>query len=123
LVILHTWRFRPELKRGAPLGHGLDQRPDLAAAAQDAPSVVGVERIAGAYDEVVLATNDKDLFQLVNEHVRVYSTNKADLASPKDAFALLGAESVMKKCAESSTPVWKLFETAGLWEVYTIQFP
>ena len=48
-------------------------------------------------DEVVLATNDKDLFQLVNEHVRVYSTNKADLASPKDAFALLGAESVMKK--------------------------
>jgi DNA polymerase-1 len=48
-------------------------------------------------DEVVLATNDKDLFQLVNDHVRVYSTNKADLASPKDAFALLGAESVMKK--------------------------
>ena len=51
----------------------------------------------GRGDEVVLATNDKDLFQLVNEHVRVYSTNKADLASPKDAFALLGAESVMKK--------------------------
>jgi DNA polymerase-1 len=48
-------------------------------------------------DEVVLATNDKDLFQLVNDHVRVYSTNKADLASPKDAFALLGADSVMKK--------------------------
>jgi DNA polymerase-1 len=48
-------------------------------------------------DDVVLATNDKDLFQLVNEHVKVYSTNKADLASPKDAFALLGDEAVRKK--------------------------
>jgi DNA polymerase-1 len=48
-------------------------------------------------DEVVLATNDKDLFQLVDQRVKVYSTNKADLASPKDSFALLGAESVRKK--------------------------
>ena len=48
-------------------------------------------------DSVVLCTNDKDLFQLVNEHVKVYSTNKTDLASPKDTFALLGAEAVWKK--------------------------
>jgi 5'-3' exonuclease len=48
-------------------------------------------------DSVVLSTNDKDLFQLVDDHVKVYSTNKADLASPKDAFALLGAEAVRKK--------------------------
>ncbi len=48
-------------------------------------------------DEVVLATNDKDLFQLVYERVRVYSTNKTDLASPKDAFALLGDEAVRRK--------------------------
>jgi DNA polymerase-1 len=48
-------------------------------------------------DTVVLATNDKDLFQLVNEHVRVYSTNKTDLAAPTDAFALLGAEAVRRK--------------------------
>jgi DNA polymerase-1 len=48
-------------------------------------------------DSVVLATNDKDLFQLVNEHVRVYSTNKTDLAAPTDAFALLGAEAVRRK--------------------------
>lgn len=47
--------------------------------------------------DVVLATNDKDLFQLVGEHVRVYSTNKADLASPKDPFALLDAAAVRKK--------------------------
>ncbi|MDR3402760.1 MAG: 5'-3' exonuclease [Chthoniobacter sp.] len=48
-------------------------------------------------DEVVLATNDKDLFQLVNGNVKVYSTNKTDLAAPSDAFALLGNESVRKK--------------------------
>jgi len=48
-------------------------------------------------DEVVLATNDKDLFQLVDDHTKVYSTNKTDLAAPGEAFALLGAESVRKK--------------------------
>jgi DNA polymerase-1 len=47
--------------------------------------------------EVVLATNDKDLFQLVNDGVRVYTTNKADLATPKDTFALLDGMSVLKK--------------------------
>ena len=47
--------------------------------------------------EVVLATNDKDLFQLVGPCVKVYTTAKADLASPKDAFALLGEEQVRAK--------------------------
>lgn len=47
--------------------------------------------------EVILATNDKDLFQLVGPCVKVYSTNKTDLASPKDGFALLGEEQVRAK--------------------------
>ena len=47
--------------------------------------------------EVILATNDKDLYQLVSPSVKIYSTAKADLASPKDAFALLGEEEVTKK--------------------------
>ncbi|MGA3170022.1 MAG: 5'-3' exonuclease H3TH domain-containing protein [Chthoniobacteraceae bacterium] len=47
--------------------------------------------------EVVLATNDKDLFQLVNTQVKVYSTNKADLATPKDTYALLDGSSVHRK--------------------------
>jgi 5'-3' exonuclease len=47
--------------------------------------------------EVVLATNDKDLFQLVGPCVKVYTTAKADLASPKDAFALLGEAEVTTK--------------------------
>src|SRR5437879_10270435 len=47
--------------------------------------------------EVVLATNDKDWFQLVGPSVKVYTTAKADLATPKDAFALLGEEQVTTK--------------------------
>src|SRR6058998_3418298 len=47
--------------------------------------------------EVVLATNDKDLYQLVGPCVKVYTTAKADLASPKDAFALLGEDQVTTK--------------------------
>jgi DNA polymerase-1 len=48
-------------------------------------------------DEVFLATNDKDLFQLIDEGVKVYSTNKADFAAPSDTFALLGSDAVRKK--------------------------
>ena len=47
--------------------------------------------------DVVVATNDKDLFQLVNGRVRVYTTNKADFTSPKDGFALLGGDYVREK--------------------------
>ncbi len=47
--------------------------------------------------EVILATNDKDLYQLVSPQVKIYSTAKADLASPKDAFALLGEKEVEQK--------------------------
>jgi DNA polymerase-1 len=47
--------------------------------------------------EVVLATNDKDLYQLVGPCVKVYTTAKADLVSPKDAFALLGEDQVAAK--------------------------
>ena len=47
--------------------------------------------------QTVLATNDKDLFQLVNDSVKVYSTNKSDLKKPKDSHALLGVSEVTNK--------------------------
>jgi 5'-3' exonuclease len=47
--------------------------------------------------EVVLATNDKDLYQLVGPCVKVYTTARAELASPKEAFALLGQDQVFAK--------------------------
>ncbi len=48
-------------------------------------------------DEIILATNDKDLFQLVDDRCFVYSTNKTDLADPKDPHALLDAAKVTEK--------------------------
>ncbi len=48
-------------------------------------------------DEVILATNDKDLFQLVDEKCFVYSTNKTDLPDPKAPHALLDAARVQAK--------------------------
>ena len=47
--------------------------------------------------QTVLATNDKDLFQLVNDSVKVYSTSKSDLKKPKDSHALLGVSEVTNK--------------------------
>jgi DNA polymerase-1 len=63
--------------------------------------------------EVVLATNDKDLFQLVNESVRIYTTNKADLASPKDSYALLDAASVQKKWGVSPDRIGDVIALIG----------
>lgn len=47
--------------------------------------------------EVVIATNDKDIWALVGDGVRIYSTNKTDLKDPKDGFVLLGPEEVEVK--------------------------
>jgi len=47
--------------------------------------------------QTVLATNDKDLFQLVNDSVKIYSTNKTDLKNPKDSHALLGVPEITDK--------------------------
>ena len=66
----------------------------------EADDLMGCYAVAGCKQpqmEVVLATNDKDLFQLVGPCVKVYTTAKADLGSPKDAFALLGEDQVTAK--------------------------
>jgi 5'-3' exonuclease len=63
--------------------------------------------------DVVLATNDKDLYQLVNSTVKVYSTAKADLASPKDAFALLGEEEVTSKWGVPPAQIGDVLAIAG----------
>ncbi len=47
--------------------------------------------------ESVLATADKDLFQIISSDIRIYSTQKSELATPKDAYALLDAATVQRK--------------------------
>ncbi|HEX8280702.1 MAG TPA: 5'-3' exonuclease H3TH domain-containing protein [Chthoniobacterales bacterium] len=65
----------------------------------EADDLMGCYAIAAARRgyEVILATNDKDLFQLVNDKVKVYTTAKAELATPKDTYALLGEPEVVAK--------------------------
>jgi 5'-3' exonuclease len=63
--------------------------------------------------EVVLATNDKDLYQLVGPCVKVYTTAKADLASPKDAFALLSEDQVTAKWEVQPNLIGDVLALAG----------
>ena len=63
--------------------------------------------------EVILATNDKDLFQLVNDKVKVYTTAKADLGSPKDTYALLSEEEVVAKWDVPPTMIGDVLAIAG----------
>ena len=63
--------------------------------------------------EVVLATNDKDLYQLVGPCVKVYTTAKADLASPKEAFALLGEDQVTAKWGVSPKLIGDVLALTG----------
>jgi 5'-3' exonuclease len=63
--------------------------------------------------EVVLATNDKDLYQLVGPCVKAYTTAKVDLASPKDAFALLGVDQVVAKWEVPPSLIGDVLALAG----------
>jgi DNA polymerase-1 len=78
----------------APMGFTSIAKPDT-----EADDLMACYTIAAGAKQIqtVLATNDKDLFQLVNDSVKVYSTNKADLKNPKDSHALLGVSEVTNK--------------------------
>ncbi len=71
----------------------------IAKSNTEADDLMACYAIAAANKQIesILATNDKDLFQLVNNSVKVYSTNKSDLKNPKDPHALLGVAEVTKK--------------------------
>jgi len=47
--------------------------------------------------DVIIATNDKDIYALVGEGVGIYSTNKFDVGEGKEGFALLGPVQVEAK--------------------------
>jgi DNA polymerase-1 len=63
--------------------------------------------------ETILATNDKDLFQLVSASVKIYSTNKADLRNPKDPHALLGVQEVIEKWAVAPPAIAEVLALTG----------
>jgi DNA polymerase-1 len=88
---------------------------NIALPNTEADDLMGCYSIAACKQnlEVVLATNDKDLYQLVGPCVKVYSTAKADLASPKDAFALLTEEEVAAKWGVPPNLIGDVLAIAG----------
>src|SRR5881398_4128354 len=72
---------------------------NIALPDTEADDLMGCYSIAACRGniDVVLATNDKDLYQLVGPCVKVYTTAKAELVAPKNAFALLGEAEVTAK--------------------------
>ena len=66
-----------------------------------------------AGDETILATNDKDLFQLVSDSVKIYSTNKSDLKNRKDPHALLGVQEVTEKWGVSPRCIGEVLALTG----------
>ena len=63
--------------------------------------------------KTILATNDKDLFQLVGEKISIYSTNKADLKNPKDPHALLSVDEVTKKWGVAPPGIGEVLALTG----------
>jgi DNA polymerase-1 len=63
----------------------------------EADDLIASYAIAARKDgaEVVIATNDKDILQLVDDNIHIYSTNKTDIK--EGGFALLGAAEVAEK--------------------------
>ncbi len=63
--------------------------------------------------ECILATADKDLFQIVAPDIRVYTTQKTDLTAPKDTHALLDAARVRQKWGVSPKQLGDLLSLVG----------
>jgi len=81
----------------------------------EADDLMGCYVLAAAQDQhdVILSTNDKDLFQLVSDKVKVYSTNKTDLKHPKDSHALLGVEEVTEKWGVPPAGIGEILALTG----------
>jgi 5'-3' exonuclease len=81
----------------------------------EADDLMGCYVVAAARDQhhIVLSTNDKDLFQLVSDKVKVYSTNKADLKHPKDSHALLGVAEVTEKWGVAPAGIGEVLALTG----------
>ncbi len=88
---------------------------NIALPDTEADDLMGCYTLAASREkiDVVLATNDKDLYQLVGPRVQVYSTAKADLVSPKDAFALLGEAEVTAKWGVPPALIGDVLAIAG----------
>ncbi|TSA35742.1 MAG: flap endonuclease [Verrucomicrobiaceae bacterium] len=79
----------------------------------EADDLIASYALAAARDgaEVVIATNDKDILQLVSSNIRIYSTAKTD--APPGGFALLGESEVRAKWGVNPTQIADVLALTG----------
>ncbi len=65
----------------------------------------------GTRHEAVIATNDKDIFQIVSDKIKVYTSLKA--AVGKEAFALLGVEETRAKWGVEPAQIAEVLALTG----------
>jgi 5'-3' exonuclease len=99
-----TW-----LQRNLPLT-GFSSLSAPATEADDLIASYTRKAVAAGYT-VVIATNDKDILQLTNEHVAIYSTAKADAG--RDAFALLGPREIKEKWGVEPSQIGEILALTG----------
>ena len=99
-----TW-----LQRNLPLT-GFSSLSAPATEADDLIASYTRKAVAAGYN-VVIATNDKDILQLTNEHVAIYSTAKADAG--RDAFALLGPREIKEKWGVEPSQIGEILALTG----------
>ncbi|MFZ5806824.1 MAG: 5'-3' exonuclease [Verrucomicrobiota bacterium] len=82
--------------------------PRVAIEGEEADDLIAayVRRAEKENYEVILATNDKDLMQLVSDHCRVYQTEK-------DTFQLLGIAEVQEKWGVSPAQIKEILALTG----------
>jgi 5'-3' exonuclease len=110
---------RPEMPadlkfQEAPMQHlvSLLGIASIAVPGSEADDVIA--SYATAHDgETVIATNDKDILQMVNERIAIYSTAKADVVDERAGFALLGIDEVRKKWGVAPSQIGDVLALTG----------
>ncbi len=92
---------------------GLFGPPSLSAPNTEADDLIASYAVAARADgaEVVIATNDKDIMQLVDDRVSIYATLKATPGQP--SFALLGPAEVEKRWGVPASRIGEVLALTG----------
>ena len=104
--------LRPQeiwLQQNVPL-FGLASLSAPNTEADDLIASYAVSALAGGAD-VVIATNDKDIMQMVSDRVKIYATVKG--ATGVDAFSLLGVPEVEKRWGVSPACIGEVLALTG----------
>ena len=70
---------------------------NISLEGHEADDLIAAYAVAAHMTDVVIATNDKDIYSLVDAKTHIYTTNKSDVGESKNGYALLGPAEVEAK--------------------------